>query len=251
VTGVTRSRVSGALDPELGVLKVVGLDGRPVAIVWNYAIHGTALGRANFLLSGDLMAAAGARLERALGAPALFVNGAVGDVSPRDRGWAGVNSAGEALAAGALAAWGRARVEPDGRLATVTERVPLGAPAVSVRNCLGRWVPASVGLGLSAALPSGGEIVAIGIGRSAWVTIPGELETRLGLEVKAAGKGWFAQTFVAGVSNDYLGYFLTPEHYRQPGYIACASLYGERGGETVRDAAAAAIGRLAERMKRP
>ena len=55
--------------------------------MWNYAIHGTALGRDNFLLSGDLMADASLRLERELGVPALFVNGAVGDVSPRPRGW--------------------------------------------------------------------------------------------------------------------------------------------------------------------
>lgn len=250
VTGITKSRVSGALDPELGVLKVVALDGSPVAMLWNYAIHGTALGRENFLLSGDLMADAGARLERALGVPALFVNGAVGDVSPRYRGWAGVKAAGEALAGGALEAWRRARAEPDGRLAAVTERIPFGAPAVSLRNCLGRWVPAGVGLGLSPVLPSVGEVAAVGIGRSAWVTIPGELETRLGLEVKVAGRGSFAQTFVAGVTNDYLGYFLAPEHYRQPGYIACASLYGERGGEIARDAAIAAIGRLSARVKR-
>ena len=69
--------------------------------------------------------------------------------------------------------------------------------------------------------------------------------------MKAAGRRRFVHTFVAGVSNDYLGYFLTPEHYRQPSYIACASLYGERGGETVREAAIAALGRLADRMRRP
>jgi len=96
------------------------------------------------------------------------------------------------------------------------------------------------------ALPSTGEVIALRIGGAAWVTIPGELETRLGLEVKAAGRGRFSHTFVAGVSNDYLGYFLTPEHYRQPSYIACGSLYGERGGEVVRDAAIAALRRLAD-----
>jgi neutral ceramidase len=250
VAGITKSRVRGALDPELGVLKVVGLDGRPVALVWNYAIHGTALGRGNFLLSGDLMSDATARLEKALGAPALFVNGAVGDVSPRYHGWAGVKTAGDALATGALAAWREARIEADPRLAIVTERIPLGAPSLSLRNCLGGWLPAGASLGLSTALPSTGEVIALGIGGTSWLVIPGELETRLGLELKAAGRRRFAHTFVAGVSNDYLGYFLTPEHYRQPSYMACASLYGERAGETVREAAIAALGRLADRMRR-
>jgi len=91
VRGITDSRVQGPLDPELGVLRVTRVDGRPLAVVWNYAIHGTALGRENLLLSGDLMADASARLERALGVPALFVNGAEGDVSPRPRGWPGWN----------------------------------------------------------------------------------------------------------------------------------------------------------------
>jgi len=51
--------------------------------------------------------------------------------------------------------------------------------------------------------------------------------------------------FIAGLANDYLGYLLTPASYRRPSYIACGSLYGERGGEIVRDAALAALRRLA------
>src|SRR5262249_50685102 len=131
VRGITESRVSEPLDPELGVLKVTSPAGRPVALVWNYAIHGTALGRGNFLMSGDLMAEASARIERELGVPALFVNGAVADVSPRPRGWAGVAQAGSALAAGALAAWAEATPEPDVPLAVATEAVALPSPALS------------------------------------------------------------------------------------------------------------------------
>jgi len=83
------------------------------------------------------------------------------------------------------------------------------------------------------------------VGRSAWVTIPGELETRLGREIKAAGAARFDHVFVAGVSNDYLGYLLTPEASAHSSYIACASLYGERGGELMRDGAILLLGRLA------
>ena len=152
--------------------------------MWNYAIHGTALGRDNFLLSGDLMADASLRLERELGVPALFVNGAVGDVSPRPRGWTGVATAGSALAAGALSAWAAARQDTDQRLEVVTERVILPSPALSLRNCLGEWIPSNVLLGLAGALPSSAELIALTLGGTAWVTIPGELETRLGLDVK-------------------------------------------------------------------
>jgi hypothetical protein len=247
VTGIAESRVHGPLDPELGVLKVTTAAGRPIAAVWNYAIHGTALGRENFLLSGDLMADASRRLEQAIGAPALFVNGAVGDVSPRPRGWAGVAAAGDALATGARAAWAAARPEPDPRLDVVTERVTLPPPSVSLRNCVSDWIPSNVLIGLARSLPSESELVALGVGAAAWVTIPGELETRLGLDVKAAAGPRFRHVFIAGVSNDYLGYFVTPAAYRRPSYIACASLYGERGGEIMRDAASAALRRLGAR----
>jgi hypothetical protein len=243
VSDVAESRVQEALDPELGVLKVTRPDGRPVAMVWNYAIHGTALARDNFLLSGDLMGEASARVEREIGAPALFVNGALGDVSPRGRGWVGVKAIGDALAAGALRAWGATRPEP-GRLEVARERVAMPPPTVAIRNCLGGWAPAWMTVGVSEALPSSAQVMAIAIGRTAWVAIPGELETSLGRDIKQSVPERFDRVFVAGVSNDYLGYFLAPAHYRRPSYIACGSLYGERGGEIVRDAAVAALKRL-------
>jgi hypothetical protein len=171
------------------------------------------------------------------------VNGAVGDVSPRPRGWAGVQAGGAALAAGALRAWAHASVQP-GPLRVATEQVALPEPTVLLRNCLGGWAPVWMAIGLGETLPSSTEVTALGIGRSAWVTIPGELETRLGLEIKARAAPRFSHVFIAGVSNDYLGYFLAPADYRRPSYIACASLYGERGGEIMRDAAVAALTRL-------
>ena len=245
VAGVTRSRLQAPLDPTLGVLKVVAAaDGRPIALLWNYAIHGTALGRSNFLLSGDLMAEASARIERRLGAPALFVNGAVADVSPGGRGWAGVMEIGERLAREALAVWERVTPAEGAALTLASGTAALPTPEVSLRNCLGRWMPGWLRVGLGSALPRTAELLALGIGGSGWVTVPGELETRLGGEVKAAGAGRFQHVFVAGVTNDYLGYFVGPDAYRRPSYVACASLYGERGGELIRDAAVAVLARL-------
>ena len=243
VTGITESRVQAPLDPELGVVRVTGQDGRPLAILWNYAIHGTALGRDNLLVSGDLMGDASTRLEHELGVPALYVNGAVGDVSPRPRGWTGVQAGGQALAAGALRAWSQARVESGG-VEVATERAKMPAPTVSLHNCLGGWAPAWMSIGLQEAFPTSTEVMAVRIGRTAWVTVPGELETSLGLDLKSRAWERFDRVLIAGLANDYLGYFLTPVDYRRASYIACASLYGERGGEIMRDAAVAALGRL-------
>jgi hypothetical protein len=247
VTEITDSRVRGPLDHDLGVLKVLGADGRPLAVVWNYAIHGTALGRDNFQLSGDVMGDAGARIEEQLGVPALFVNGSVGDASPRRRGWDGVAAGGKALAGAVLALWPRIGPDPDQGLGAAAVTALLPPPAVELRNCLGRWVPRGTRLGLRTALPSAAEVWAVAVGGGAWVAVPGEPDTRVGQAIKAVGRERFAETFVAGVSNAYQGYFLAPEHFRTPSYISCASLYGERGGELVRDAAIAALRELGER----
>ena len=65
---------------------------------------------------------------------------------------------------------------------------------------------------------------------TAWVAFPGELQTALGREIKAAGQGRFRYTTVAGLTNDYLGYFLTPVDAEYPRYVSCANLYGPGTG---------------------
>lgn len=247
VSGLTDSRVHGRLDPELGLLKVMGTDGKPVAAVWNYAIHGTMLGRKNFELSGDVMGDASARIEEQLGAPALYVNGAVGDVSPRQRGWDGVAATGKLLAASVLALWPRVPPDGDQRLTVAGETAALPSPALDLHNCLGWWIPRGTRVGLRSALPASADITAVGVGRGAWVTIPGELDTELGLAIKTAPRAGFAHTFVVGLANGYQGYLLAAEHFRTASYISCGSLYGERGGEIVRDAAIGALRELSER----
>jgi hypothetical protein len=191
------------------------------------------------------MGNASARLERDTGVPVLFVNGAAGDVSPIGRNWPGVESTGSALAASALATWNALPPGRDEALSLVESRVALPDPGVSVRNCVGGWMPHRVRIGLGGALASSAALTAVRVGETAWVTVPGELQTRLGLDIKAAGHGRFEQTFVAGYSNGYLGYFLTARDYDRPSYIACGSFYGERGGELVRDAAVELLNRLA------
>ena len=50
---VTTGRQGRPVDPELTVLKVSAETGSPIALVWNYAIHGTMLGARNDRLSND------------------------------------------------------------------------------------------------------------------------------------------------------------------------------------------------------
>src|SRR4029453_11125092 len=93
----TASRLGKPLDREIVVLKVATVSGAPLALVWNFAIHGTVPPPGTLRLSGDVTGVASARLERKLGVPALFVNGAVGDVSPAHHGEAAMLDAAGAL----------------------------------------------------------------------------------------------------------------------------------------------------------
>lgn len=243
---LTTGRLGHPVDREIGVIKIVDDRATPVAAVWNFAIHGTMLGSRNLRLSGDITGVASREIERALGAPALFVNGAVGDVSPQKHGLEEMRAAARVLAAAVQDVWQRAPVRERAPLRIRTMRVALPPPALSLRNCVGPWVPRGLRVPLGAALPGDAELTAVALGDAAWVTIPGELQSRLGERVKQGGVPPWAHVFVAGVSNDYLGYFLTPDDYDRVTYVACASLYGPESGDRLTRAAVDLLRALAD-----
>ena len=71
-------------DDTLLVARVTGEDGELRATLFNYACHPTTLAWENRLLSPDYIGAAREVLEHAFGAPALFLQGASGELAPRD-----------------------------------------------------------------------------------------------------------------------------------------------------------------------
>jgi hypothetical protein len=237
VPDLTRGRLGHPVDNEAVVIKVVREDGRPIALVWNFAIHGTSLGRGNLDLSGDVMGVATRRLEATVKAPVLFVNGAVGDVSPKRHGELGVEETGVALAGAVKAVWDRVVPVASPGLELVDQRVALPSAQLSLRSCVGGWVPRWLTVPLGGAFPRQVALTAGRLGTAAWVTIPGELQSVLGEEIKQQGRGPARRVFVAGLSNGYAGYFLRPADYDHVSYVNCASLYGRDGGERLTTAA--------------
>lgn len=238
---VAASRLGKPLDPEIIVLKLTTLDGSPIALVWNFAIHGTMLSAGNRRLSGDVMGVASARLEQKLGVPALFVNGAVGDVSPARHGEAAMVETAARLAAAVEVGWTRARPVPVAALRIAERRVSLPAAAVSLQRCLGSWIPGFFAIPLGSAMPRVVSLVAAALGDTAWVTFPGELQTALGQMIKRDARARFASVLVAGLSNEYLGYFTTREDARAAKYVACATVYGPAAGRCLTEAAMDAL----------
>jgi hypothetical protein len=242
---ITRGRLKRPVDKAIVVVKVVAHDGTPIAAVWNYAIHGTTLPSANLRFSGDVMGTASRELERSTGVPALFVNGAVADVSPSRHGEIEGDRAGRELADAVRAGWDAAGPVATGPLSVVSTRVRLPDPYLSLRNCTSSWVPRWLRAPLGTLLPTDAELIGVRLGDVAWVTIPGELQSALGLSVKRSGGPALPRVFVAGLSNDYLGYFLTPTDYDRVTYVSCATVYGPTAGERLTEAAEGLIRRLA------
>jgi len=73
---------SGPVDRRVGLLRVDGANGTPLALLANYAMHGTVLGSTSTVVSGDAPGSVASYVEERIGAPLFFLNGAAGDVAP-------------------------------------------------------------------------------------------------------------------------------------------------------------------------
>ncbi len=72
----------GPADRQIGLVRLERPDGSPIALIANYAMHGTALGGQSMEISGDAPGTAAAYVEQKLGVPVLYINGAAGNLAP-------------------------------------------------------------------------------------------------------------------------------------------------------------------------
>jgi neutral ceramidase len=69
-------------DRQINLIRLQRTSGSPIAVIANYAMHGTAMSGANLLVSGDAPGTVSAYVEQKIGAPVLYVNGAAGNMAP-------------------------------------------------------------------------------------------------------------------------------------------------------------------------
>jgi len=72
----------GPVDRQVGLIRLERADGGLIALIANYAMHGTVMNGRNLLISGDGPGTVSAYLEEKLGAPVLYINGAAGNIAP-------------------------------------------------------------------------------------------------------------------------------------------------------------------------
>jgi neutral ceramidase len=276
----------GVFDTELGVIRVEGAGGAPIAALVNYACHPVCLMADNYLLSADYPGFARHMLEDRLGGGmALFFNGACGNVNPREaavnHGMVSGSNFGTAARAGANVAAEAARVW---RKAAPTDGVTLSFARRTIS------LPTNYDRALKAAEQALADTERQAAGPApdespyvTWRTRPNpqRAKTRLArvrekgsapvtceIQVIRVGAiaflGWpgeifcelgmaakegspFRPTYVIGYANGSIGYVPTPEAFGEGGYEAnVAAHLADNAGSVLVEESLALLSELAQ-----
>ena len=112
----------GHSDKTLGVVKIARPGGEPIALLANYAVHGTSMGQDNKRITGDNLGAAARFVEEQYGGKvvAVWASGAAGDQAPlydrSPRSFDGVLNTGRLLAEEAVRVAGTIQTTAPARL---------------------------------------------------------------------------------------------------------------------------------------
>lgn len=244
---------SGPVDPRVAVLRIDGVDGRPLAAVLNYACHPVSLGSQCADISADFPGTARRLVEEQTGAMCLFLQGAAGNINPLLMGWDWTHLARLGLPLGAEAVrlyWStepgteptndgvgaassqlhlppllpssiEAGQETIATLETERERLSAGRDEGALWWTETRLARARKGLdalqGGTPVPPVGAELAALRLSDSIGVvTAPGEIFTEIGQSIVARSP--FRHTLFAGYANGTIGYVPTRATYAEGGY---------------------------------
>jgi hypothetical protein len=229
----------GPADRQVGLVRLERPNGSLIALIANYAMHGTVLGGRFMEISGDGPGIVASYVEEKLGAPMLYINGAAGNMAPIYT------------------------TQPDLRSAHLGEfRVLLGDKILAAHRDLGagadarlwlaeKWIetPRKSGLGWPVDLPSyaardanGTELVRIPVrflkinDAILWAS-PVELFCEIAIRVR--NESPFRHTFFLGYTNGWLGYLPTAAAFREGGYEPRTSPFTERVEKDFGDAVVA------------
>lgn len=251
--GVSKVFKTDDVDPELGVVRVDRPDGTPVATLYNYAIHGTALPAENLQLSADVMGAISRHVEKATGAPAIFANGAEADIAPRDEGEPALDTLGAIVGTKVVDVRSAIATRDRAKLRFSSSIVDFGEAKLKLR--VDGLSSGAINLGAVATILGAGaggaqtvtldptmvdhafRVSAIAIDNDVISAVPGEAIHTLGLDIKAKGKALgFERVLVFGFANGYMSYVTDETEYEAGGYEAAATLFGPDTGKRLVDA---------------
>lgn len=246
VAGLDHCRGDGPVDPDVFLIRAEDLAGNPLGLVVNYPLHNNAVGGKQ--VHPDISGMLEEEVQAGLGSPCplLFFAGASGDVN-----WVDYRNAEQRSGPEEARRIARVLAERLARISktiTMQDELPLASAQsqLSVRERPlqpvdwkeddGWFVP---GTSFDTFFSSIRErlhpiamwpehtydISAFRIGDTVWISNPGELFVRLGLDVKARSPFGSKGTCICTLTNGYAGYIPTPEAFGEGGYEVRRTLY--------------------------
>lgn len=239
--------ILGPIDPEVGVIKIEDIHGKPLGVFINYTCHPAILAGDNYLISADYPGFTYQRLKDIFGQAVLviFSNGAEGNINQIDpynpaqkRGFEEAERLGNKLADEVANVYRQIKTFDSALIKTSTEELLVPRRKISderlnwAKKVLAEWDGKTLGLvdGLPDIFyareammlkekenePVSSEIQVMRVGDMALVGLPGEVFVEYGLEIKDMSH--FKKTFIIGLANDYIGYVPTLKAFQEGGY---------------------------------
>jgi len=206
----------GPVDRQVNLIRVQKPDGTPMALVVNYAMHGTVMSGQNLKISGDAPGVVAAYVEEQLGGTVLYVNGAAGNIAP-------IYSVYADAASGHLSQF---RVLLGDRVIAAARAMPPGTDRVVIRHA--QQIVETPRRGdlawpdeLAAyATPDRQRIKLplrfLAINDTVIWSAPVEMFCDIALNIRERSP--FKQTFYFGYTNGWFGYLPTAKAFEEGGY---------------------------------
>ena len=221
------------MDRQIGLIRLEKADGKLLALITNYAMHGTVLGGENTRISGDAPGVVAEYVEQKLGAPMLYINGAAGNIAP-------IYTVYPDFESGHLSQFRVLLGDP-----ILDANAHLGSTTAQVELTLGERIvetPRKSGIGWAPDLgnylhrtSTGATMIRLPVrflrinsDIAVWAA-PLELFCEIAIDVR--NQSPFPFTFYFGYCNGWLGYLPTKAEFARGGYEAEVSPYTDAGGE--------------------
>ena len=223
----------GPVDHQIGLLRLEKADGKLLALIVNYGMHGTVLGPPNTLITGDAPGVVADYVEEKLGVPMLYINGAAGNQAPIYTVYPDFKSGHleqfEVLVGDPILA-ANARLGPT----TPDVSLALGETTVETPRKAGLdWIPDLAEY--TRTTSAGANVVRLPVrflrinkDVAIWAA-PLELFCEISTNVRNHSP--FPYTFYFGYTNGWLGYLPTRAEFAYGGYEPSVSPYTEEGGD--------------------
>lgn len=223
----------GPVDHQVGLIRLEKADGSLLALIVNYAMHGTVLGGENTQITGDAPGIVADYVEQKLGAPMLYINGAAGNIAP-------IYTVYPDFKSGHLSQFrvllGDPILEANAHLGPTTSAVELRLGEKIVET------PRKAGIGWASDLGSYLRTTSTG---AAMIRLPARflridndiaiwaapLELFCEIAIDVRNRSPFPYTFYFGYTNGWLGYLPTQTEFAHGGYEPGVSPYTDIGGD--------------------